>query len=228
MVGQNSLRGGNIALNLPFYSSPDDTHCFQAVLKMILAYFLPGRSYTWADLETISAKKERLWTWPTAAVIALREMGFDVVLIEDFDYERFAERGEDYVLEHYGGEVGRVQIDHSDVAQEMRLARELIGIIMPKVAVPSFGDIKRLMSLGYVLACNLNSRILNNKDGYAGHFVVITGIDDDHITLHDPGIPPHPNRKVSKELFEKSWGYPLRNSRNVIAFRLPASHKPGK
>jgi hypothetical protein len=208
-------------LEIPFYSNtPDNTHCFQACLKMVLKYFLPECEFSWEKLEKMTAKKENLWTWPTAAILNLKKLGFDVIKIGDFDYERFAKEGEKYLIEKYGKEVAKAQVEHSDIAQEKDLARKLIKEFKPIKRPASFDDINRLILEGYIVICNVNSRILNNKPGYAGHFIVITGIENKKIILHDPGLPPYSNRKVSKILFERAWAYPSENEKNLIALKL--------
>lgn len=44
----------------------------------------------------------------------------------------------------------------------------------------------------------------NNKDGYIGHSVIVTGFDDESIWFHDPGMPPEKNRKVSQQIFQEA------------------------
>jgi len=213
-------------LRIPFYSNTsDNTHCFQASLKMILKYFLPGHIFSWEKLEKMSAKKEGLWTWPTATILVLKKMGFDLVVMEDFDYERFGNEGEYYLLEKYGRQAGRAQIEHSDILQEIKLAKQLIKALKPINRVPSFDDIRYLMQQGYLIGCNINSRILNNKAGYVGHFLVITGIGNNKIIVHDPGLPPHQNRVIPKNIFEKAWGYPSHHNKNLIGFKLSKKAK---
>ena len=56
--------------------------------------------------------------------------------------------------------------------------------------------------------CMVNSRALNNKEGYLGHSIVIIGYTNQEFVLHDPGLPPLENRRVAYELFEKAWAYP--------------------
>jgi len=43
---------------IPFYPNPDNTHCFQAVIKMILKYYFPKEEYSWKELEKLTGKKE--------------------------------------------------------------------------------------------------------------------------------------------------------------------------
>ena len=39
---------------IPFYPNPDNTHCFQAVIKMILKYYFPKEEYSWKELEKLT------------------------------------------------------------------------------------------------------------------------------------------------------------------------------
>lgn len=198
----------SLQFRVPFYpNTPDDTHCFQAALRIVLGFFQPQQDYSWEELDQISAKKEGLWTWPLAGMLELKDKGFDVVLIEKFDYGRFGE------------EVAHAQIKHSDIQQERRFAIELGRKIDVDRRIPNIGDIVALMKRRFIVICNVNSRKLNRKKGYAGHFVVITGYRDGKLILHDPGLPPFKDRAVSKTRFEKAWQYPNVAVKNVMAFR---------
>ena len=83
--------------DIPFYSNTeDDTHCFQAVIKMVLKFFWPDKEFTWAELDKITAKVEGLWTWQMAGLLWLDANGFEVKDIEAFDYDQFIKKGGDY------------------------------------------------------------------------------------------------------------------------------------
>ena len=45
--------------SVPFYSNTkDNTHCFQAVIKMIAETYWPDKSYSWDELDVLTQKKE--------------------------------------------------------------------------------------------------------------------------------------------------------------------------
>ena len=206
---------------VPFYkNTPDDTHCFQAVLKMILKYFWPEEEYTWKELEKITAKVEGLWTWPSAGLIWLQEKGLEIKNIELFDYEKFIQQGGAYLIEEYGEDVGNVQIRNSDIAQEIELAKKFIKVIDIKKEIPKEEDIKKFLTKGYLVGANINSALLNKKEGYAGHFVMVKGFNNKGFIIHDPGLPGLENRKVEYGLFEKAWAYPNKKAKNIMAFKL--------
>ena len=80
--------------------------------------------------------------------------------------------------------------------------------------------IKTFLQKGYLVSCNINSRVLRKKSGYVGHLVLVYKVDDKYVHLHDPGLPPLPKRKVTKSLFNKAWGYPSISDKSMAAFKL--------
>ncbi len=44
--------------NVPFFANPDDTHCFQACIKMMFAYFEPEKEFSFDYLDKLSGKKK--------------------------------------------------------------------------------------------------------------------------------------------------------------------------
>lgn len=210
-----------INYNVPFYPNlSDNTHCLQAGLKMILKYFQPNKNFSWKELEQISQKQPAKWTWPLSSMVWMKNQSYDVVCIEVFDYKEFISKKEKYLYSFYGKEVAKAQIKNSNIDQEIDNAKKLIKANIVKVGIPNIKTIKSLLSKGYLVTCHINSQTLNDKDGYIGHFVVIKGFDKNILIINDPGLPPFSNRKVSFYKFNKSWAYPNKSSKNIMAFKL--------
>lgn len=205
--------------DVAFFENTDNTHCFQAVIKMILKYFWPKQEFSWQELEAITAKVDGLWTWPTACVLWLHRQGFEVKDVEPFNCLDFIERGGDYLIDVLGEEVGKAQIAHSNIAQEISLAKSMIEEGLHEDRIPVLTDIKAQLDAGYLVICNINSHTLNGRSGYAGHFVLITGYQGDSLIMHDPGLPGIANRRVSPVSFEHAWAYPDEQAKNYIAIR---------
>lgn len=202
-----------------FSNTPDDTHCYQAAIRMVAKYLWPAEEYSWDELDKMTAKVSGLWTWATAGLLWLQSKGAKVKVIEIFDYQKFIESGDQYLLNFYGDEVGNEQIKNSDIAQEQRLIKEAIQKINIEKRLPTTNDIIQLLDQGYLVICNINSNALNEKSGFVGHFVVIIGYEGDHLVLHDPGLPPQENRVVSNEDFSNAWAYPNSSVKNLIAIK---------
>jgi hypothetical protein len=209
---------------VPFFGNPDNTHCFQACVRMLLKYFMPNLDYSWAELDKLTGKKEGLWTSPLYGMIQLKQMGFEMIDIGVFDYERFSQEGESYVKERYGEKVGTEQIEHCDIPTEMKNVELFLECIELEQRLPDLKDIIDLLKAGYLVICNVNSCMLNDLPNYIGHFVLIYHIGSDYILMHDPGLPPNESRKVTHDKFLASWAYPSESEKNVMAFRFGNKH----
>lgn len=206
--------------DVPFYANPDSTHCFQAALKMVLKHYFPSEEHSWGFLDSVTAKVDGLWTWPLAGSVWLASRGLEVRDIELFDYDAFVRDGEGYVTSFYGEEVGRDAIAHSRIGQEQEHALTFLRTVRFEKRQPSHGDLRRLLDEGHLLVCNVNGRVLSDRPGWAGHFVVVKGYDESGFVLHDPGPPPLEGRHVAHETFDRAWSYPHERVRNVISLRL--------
>jgi hypothetical protein len=207
-------------MNIPFFpNTGDGTHCFQAALKMALAHLLPEREFSYEFLDEMSGKKPGKWTWPTAAMLWLIEEGFEIGLVEEFDYREFVNDGGEYLLRRYGREVGEAQIKNSDIEYEREIAKRFIDIAPIEYRIPNFDDLKKAFSENSVSIIYLNAQALLGISGYSGHFIVVCDVDEKNVRLHDPGLPPRPNLIVSCDVFNKAWGYPTIHERNLLFMR---------
>ena len=206
---------------VPFYPNlPDDTHCNQAALRMMLKYFLPDCEFSWEELEKMTAKMPGKATWPAQMLINLADMGFDVVMVESFDAEAFVKDGGDYLKREFGAETAEWQIANSDIPQEQRLYKKLLNSrVNYQKRIPLMGDIRDYLKRGYLVKLTLNSRKLNHRQGYVGHSIVVYDINDENVTFHDPGLPAKESRIESLEHLEESWADPNDKAKELIAVK---------
>ena len=206
--------------DIPFYANTlDGTHCVQAVFKMITEHFRPDLVLSFEEWERISHKRAGGWTWTMSGLIWLKEAGFEVENVEYIDYHRFSSEGVAFLEELWGIDVASIQGEKTNIPEEQEIAKLFIEEIEPKVRLPNADDLKNMLENGYLLAVTVNSRILNAREGYAGHLVVVKGYDDTGFFLNDPGLPPLENRHVDYALFTRAWAYPNDNARNLAAIR---------
>jgi hypothetical protein len=205
---------------VPFYANTrDDTHCFQAALRMVLKYFLPDRDFSWEELDAITAKKIGLSTWPMAGLCWLVAQGFEVLSMQQFDYRQFITDKEDYIRQVYGLEVARQQTMHSDIADEIRWAEKFLTHVTSEKRIPEVKDILHYLDKQYLVIANVNAKAFTNREGYVGHFVVIKGYTNDAFIIHDPGLLPREAVTVSFEQFIKGWESPIAIMKNLIAIK---------
>jgi len=206
---------------IPFYpNTGDGTHCYQAALKMALAPFDP-KNWTYEELNKICDKQPGKWTWPTASFLWLLEQGYEVRLVEEFDYRAFAKKGYEYLLKKSGKEVADAQKKNSSLSREQKWAKRLVehaGFALDD-RIPTWEDLKSYRSRGYSIICNVNSCKLYKQPGYSGHFVVPVSVEETSIILHDPGLPAKPSQTVLRAVFEEAWGYPTDHEKNLVAIR---------
>lgn len=205
---------------VPYYANtPDNTHCVQACYRMILKYFLSEQDFSWDELDKKTAKQKDMWTWPMAGLCWLQEIGFDVKYIENFDFQAFLDRKEDYLIEHFGPDVGNDQIIHSDVQAEMQWTEKFLQNIQSENRVPNVNEITQFLDNGYLLTAMVNYRPLYDLEGYAGHCIVINGYADKYLIINDPNSPDSRETHVSYERFIKAWSYPDKTANNITALK---------
>jgi len=192
---------------------------------MILEFYRPDKTYTWLELDTVTAHTADS-TWPMAGALYCHSIGFEVTWIDGFDLAEFSRRGYEYLRSYYGQAVADTQRRHSNLDQEMRYAGAVVERLSPRVRVPGLDDLTSLVSAGIPVICNVNGHALTHRPGYMGHFVVVIGIVEGSVRVHDPGPPPCPDRFVDWATFDRAWSYPDQRYRNLLAFNLPAD--PGQ
>lgn len=203
----------------PFYPNTDDLHCFEASLRMVLKHFLPEQEYTWEQLDELTGKRAGKWSWPQRAMLALKDMGFEVVDMDTFDYQAFSEQGADYLFSYYKPGVGEEQVKNSDIPNEMEVAKRYAASGIHALKVPGIEDIMSCLAEGYLVICNVNSRTLAGRRGYAGHAVLVYEADENHVTFHDPGLPASPAERAPTYLFLKAFRYGGEDTPNMLAIR---------
>jgi hypothetical protein len=202
-------------------SKRDRTRCFQASIRMILKYFFPKKDFSYKTLDVLTHKVKGKWTWPMDGVLALQSMGLTVLKIGIFDYTAFAKDPEHYLAAYYNNPlVLHEQIIHSDIAHEQKSAAEFAKRVTIQKQVPTYDDLIQALKDRYLLLLNVNSRLLNRKKGYVGHFVVVYRITPYTVWMQDPGLPAHKNRRVSRRMFEQAWEYPNKHTKGLLGFRL--------
>lgn len=196
-------------MEIKFYkNTKDDLHCFQAALRMVLKYWLPSQSFNYKKLDKISGHLPNKWTWDTRTLEWLAKAGFQVIKISNFDYKSFALRGKKYLKDFWRKDIYETQEEMSDLDREHSIIKKVVYGKNIKFINKTAGlkEIDFYFKNNYTIIASINARVLDNKSGYTNHSVVIVKVNKHHIFFHDPGIPPHENRKISRKKFKQSLG----------------------
>jgi len=207
-------------LNKPvFHANKDKSHCAQACIKSIFSITNPDEEFSWKKLEELTDYIEGHGAWAYKELLTLSEYGLEVEYITNFNIQRFINEGFSYIEDEFGKEVAdyeRTQPhDYNKVKQQMQQSLDK-GLVKQREG--RVEDIKSYIDDGWYVMLLLNSKALNNKEGYTGHRVLVYGYDNDELLMHDPG-PNDKNetegRKVNWELLDKAWG----NAKEMVAVR---------
>lgn len=209
---------------VPFVpNTSDDMHCLNASYMMIAKYFDPTFEIPMEEWAVLTGFEPGKGTWANAGMVWFHENGYDVSHTSLFDYQRFIEEGEGYLLYLDGNEVGQWMIDHTNMPAEIARTRKLVDAGLITHREPTQAGIKLALDKGYLVRANLNAHRLDGRDGYVGHAVVVIGYDENGFILHDPGLPGTPNRHVTYDVFESAWADPNAEAKELDAIRKPAA-----
>lgn len=209
-------------MNISFFkNTKDNSHCFQACLKMVLKFYFPKINFSYKKLDKISDHKSGMWTWQGKSLLYLNNLGFKIINIENLDYKKFSLSGEKYLKNIWPEKVFNLQKKYSNLKEEQKIAEKLIRnkaikLINKKVL---FSDLEKYFRNGYLVIVSVNPCVFNNKKCYWSHAVLITDVDSKLVTFHDPGLPPVKNRKITKKKFIKAMSEPWKKDNNLIALK---------
>jgi len=205
---------------VPFYSNTsDNTHCVQACFRMVLKHFLPDKDFSWKKLAQITKKEKGKGTWWFPALIKLKKLGVESQLIDPFDYEQFYKNNKKYLYKVYKKEIADWYVQKSNLLDVRQFIPQFLKEVDYKNRLATLADMEQLLTKDYLIGADVNANTLINQSGYISHMVVIFSIDDRYFLLHDPGLPPKPNWKVTKKLLLKAWQYPGKDTQSLVAFR---------
>lgn len=208
-----------IRRSVPFIANHEDRmHCSQAVFRMLFKHFF-NEDLSWEEIDKITKTRPGKAPWTMAAHIALAERGVEVINIEPFDYQKFYDEGVDYLKNNFGEETAKYYLEKSNLLFVKDDIPEFLSIVHHETRRATVEDIVNFLKEDYLVGAEINSRILNKREGFSLHYVLIVGYEDNTLIIHDPGHPPLESRKVFKDEFLKAFAFEGANG-EVSAFRL--------
>jgi hypothetical protein len=191
----------------PFVAnSPDDTHCVNAVFRMVLMHF-GKQDMTWEEIDAKTKSIPGRGTWTIGGDIVLAKRGIKVTNIEPVDYDALYKEGVSYLQQVFGADTSKYYLERSNIAAVIPDIPEFLRLVPHETRRAETKEIITFLQNDNLVGVTLNSGILNNKSGFMLHYVLLYDFDGTHFSLHDPGLPPQPSRSISLETFEKSFVY---------------------
>lgn len=204
---------------VPFYANhEDDMHCMLAVYRSLFDYFL-HRRMSWEELEAFTGFKPGRAAWTLKSLVQFAAMDFDIQMVEPFNYRKYAETGEDYLYEVFTRDKADWFIQNSNVLDIKSHIPQFLETISYDNRQATLQDIDAMLAEGRLVFLTVNSRLLNDQAGYVSHVLLVIDHTDDEFIVHDPGLPPLPNRHVSREKLWQAMGGD-HNTAGVTGFKL--------
>ena len=200
----------------------DNLHCLQSCFAMINNRVF-NENMTAVEAEEFTNFKKGFPTWQFGAILSFAKKGLIVKDIENFQIDLFLKDPVEAVKNQFKSkEVVDYIIKSSDLDNEIKILQQTIatGNVEFIKNIPGMENIKTYLAEGWFVFCNVNYWLLQGIEGkYDGHFVIIDEINEDYITLQNPGLPPMPNQKVTYKNFFNAWNYPDKNAANLIVVK---------
>jgi 23S rRNA pseudouridine1911/1915/1917 synthase len=193
----------------------DDMHCMLAVYGSVIEYFL-HRKLNWAELEGLTGFRPGMAAWTIGVLPRMNAMGFDIHMIEPFDYAQYGKDGESYLKNKYEPEQLQWYKKKSNIMQMRDQIPMFLKRIWHENRVAMLNDIDDMLYKNRLVFVSLNGRALNGKPGMSAHAVLVIEKQDDEYVVHDPGLPPMPYRRVPADILEKA----MSTNAEVTGFKL--------
>jgi hypothetical protein len=192
-------------LSVPFYlNDADGNRCMQVTMRCALKYFL-DRDVSLDELDKLTGRAPGLWTSTCQAVTVLHDLGLKVTYYSKSDMAPFLQ-GEPYIRDFYGKDA-EVILKHMDLAVFLKSVENLMKYNIFELQKLPFEEIEGHLSKGHLPLINIDSNILYGIPApFQGHYLAITGFDDEHIFYHESGPKnPEANRGALKSVFIDAW-----------------------
>ena len=204
-------------IDMPFFENHDGNQCMQVTMKIVLKHFL-DKDFSLEELDKLTGRKKGFWTWTSQIVPVLYDLGLEVKYYSKTDLEPFLE-GETFIRRHFGKDAEKI-LKYADLPVVMNSIRKSLKYRLFEKKVLSINDIESHIQDRHVpLVLIDHNKIIGKNDFYQGHFVVVTGFDEENIYYHESGpTSPQANRKVKKGIFSEAMNANGTDNDVVIVF----------
>ena len=204
-------------IDMPFFKNHDGNQCMQVTMKIVLKHFL-DKDFSLEELDKLTGRKKGFWTWTSQIVPVLYDLGLEVKYYSKTDLEPFLE-GETFIRRHFGKDAEKI-LKYADLPVVMNSIRKSLKYRLFEKKVLSINDIESHIQDRHVpLVLIDHNKIIGKNDFYQGHFVVVTGFDEENIYYHESGPNnPQANKKIKKEIFSEAMNSNGTDNDVVIVF----------
>jgi hypothetical protein len=204
-----------------FGNSQENMHCGPACWRMILETYTPEKQWPFDEIDQIICKEPGKYTWGETFYPTMLEYGYRIHNISTWDHQQFIGRRWEYMRDRMGHEATEDQIKYApDIGFVIKSYSQILNHShwSKEKRSATLGDIRHHLEKGAYVIVLVNGAEISGREGLEAHFVLIYGVDDDHVYLQNPGLPPMPEQKVPVDLFLKTWNFGNAENYALTAF----------
>jgi hypothetical protein len=202
-------------LDIPYYRQTSSGNCMQAQIKMALKYYYPEKDFSFEALDELTGRTSGKWTWTSQLIPVLLDNSLDAYYYSTTPYNNIKEEGRGFILEYYGEEDGNVMISHTNFESLYDSIERLNSNKKFFSRKLDFSEIENEFKKRHIIILVVDRNVLYNRNGtYAGHGIIITSINQTHISIHDSAELP--SLTVEKEQLIKAWNAPGTDNDAII------------
>ncbi len=196
-------------MQIPFYINHGH-RCAQTSMKSALKVILPNRDFSYEELDRLTIHSRDNLVYPSQIAAGLANIGVDFEYYVKTNWTDKASHGRiiHSIKEYYG-----IHADKILSKTNLESLEESVSFLSNDKRVkeievkPSLNELESKLGRGKISICLVNYDILVSRENkFSGHYTIITGFDKNEVIYHDSGPKGAcPNKKISKEIFEKAW-----------------------
>lgn len=195
---------------------------------MVLETYFPEKEWTFEEIDHLIRKEKNKYTWAVTFWPIFLKVKCRLHNISTWSDQAFIERRWDYMRERSGEEYTKIQIENCpDLNFILACMKKTQNDprITKEARAATLSDIGAHLNLGAYVGVIVNGKALKGDDGASAHYVLIYGVDETKVYLHNPGNPPMPEQAVSVEKFLKCWAFGVPENYGLTAYYNAASTK---
>jgi 23S rRNA pseudouridine1911/1915/1917 synthase len=136
----------------------------------------------------------------------MARQGFDIRMIDPFDYRHYAEEGTEYLEKLYGPEQATWLMEHTNIQDMREHIPDFLRHIKPEQRSASLRDIDAMLAEDRLVFVTVNAATLNDRKGVAPHALLVIQRKGEAYIVHDPGLPPRPYRTLTRHQLWEAMG----------------------
>ena len=109
--------------------------------------------------------------------------------------------GEPFIRGHFGKDADTI-LKYTDLPVVIESIKKLLKYNIFEKKVLQLTEIESHIKKGHVVMALIDNNKIISKEGYQGHFVILTGFDHENVFYHDSGPrDAKPDKRISKSAF---------------------------